>query len=135
MLLVGNKVDLAGWLQAELDRRGWSQAELARRSGLSRGMISKLLAEGPHSQPQPQTLRALAKGLDLKPALVFQAAGELPPNPDADPWVEEKAYKLSRLDPQLREIADDFIDGLVRRQERNKDNERSRRGKTKPARP
>lgn len=117
--------ELGEWLLAEMQAKNWSARETARMAGLSHPVISDILSG---YQPSTKTCAALAKLFNYSELGLLRMAGIVSPDADTDPWVEEKAYKLSKLDPELREIADDFIDGLVRRQERNK-------RRTKPARP
>lgn len=84
------------WLIAELEKRELSQSDLSRLSGLSRGTISNIIS-GARGRG-PRSLRAIAKALRISPGLVFQEAGELPPDADRDAEIDTIVEEVSDLD-------------------------------------
>ena len=71
-------------------------AELARRSGInSRQVVSRLLAGARH--PAPETVVAVAEGLDLDPIYVFRLAGYLPPEEPPDLVAQEIGHIVAGL--------------------------------------
>jgi transcriptional regulator with XRE-family HTH domain len=98
-------------LLSELDKRGWTQAELAKRSGVTSAQISRIISGQRGSETK--TLVAIANALKISPDVFLRAAGLLPPAPEKDEWVEQASFKLSKLDPSRRSIADSFIDALL----------------------
>lgn len=122
MTSMADRHALAGWLQDEMQRENLSQADVARRCGVDRQLVNAILLE--KGDPKPDTLRALAFGLKIPPVQVFRIAGLLPPEVDADPWVERNAHRLAEMPEELRPIAESLLEGLLRQQERNKAAER-----------
>jgi transcriptional regulator with XRE-family HTH domain len=111
MFRVSNREVFSNWLQSELEIRDWSQSDLSKRSGVHRAIISKIILGS--SMPMPETLEAIAKGLHISPVLVFQKAGLLPPNGDADQWIEEMNHKMGLLDPSKRPMAEKLLNALL----------------------
>ena len=60
-----------------MKKRDWSQADLARASGLNRQSVSDYINQR-RTNPDPNALVAIAKGLNLSPITVFRKAGLLP---------------------------------------------------------
>jgi transcriptional regulator with XRE-family HTH domain len=81
MYLVSNNISFADWLISEMNQLGWSQSDLAREAGLGRGVINKI-TNHINKKPDPETCKAIARGLRMSPITVFIAAGLLPPMPE-----------------------------------------------------
>lgn len=96
MFLMADKIAFAKWLNEELEVRSWSQSELARRSGLGRAIISKALMGD--TNPQPDTLSAIARALSVPPESVFRVAGLLPGAPPISEDMEEAIHILQQMD-------------------------------------
>lgn len=95
MAAVGEKMNFAEWLQAEMDKRGWSQSDLARFADLNRAVINKLLNGKSH--PQPATLEAISRALKMPIEITYRAAGLLPASPDRDEAIEEAIHVLRNI--------------------------------------
>jgi transcriptional regulator with XRE-family HTH domain len=102
------------WLLNKLDEKGMTQSELARRSRLSEGTISNIISSSRGTGLD--SIEAIAYALRIPPEEVFLAAIGKPLKPDEE-WVRETAHKIASLPPNLRSIADDLIDAMLRREE------------------
>jgi DNA-binding XRE family transcriptional regulator len=60
-------------LRAYRERAFLTQAELAERIGMSRQAIQSIEAQ--NARPYPQTMRAIAKVLQISPKLIFPNVG------------------------------------------------------------
>lgn len=118
MLLMIDRLSFSEWLQNELDKREWKQADLVHASQLSRSIISKILLG--ESQPQPETLQSIARGLRLPADLVFRKAGLLPPAVDVDEVAEAIAHKIMLLPPEERQEILDILQVKLDRQDKKK---------------
>lgn len=97
----GHPMDtFANWLEAQMRRRGWSAAELSRRSRLPKATVSRILNR--KRAAGERAIKALARGLELPPEMVFRAAGVLPGEPKSDPLTEEGLHILHKLDGEDR---------------------------------
>ncbi len=90
--------DFATWLNTQLAERHMSQSDLARATGLTRQAISNYLNDKVVA-PDNESLRKIARALQLPPELVFEKAGVLPSKP-ADGENVRKLLHLVR-DPLL----------------------------------
>ena len=97
-----------------LEKKGWKQSDLARSAHISTGTISDVVSGRRRVGKDMAT--SIATALKLPPEQVFRAAGILPPETD-DPWVDEMSYKLSRLSPGLRRVAERFINSMLEGEE------------------
>jgi transcriptional regulator with XRE-family HTH domain len=88
-------LDFSDWLQAEIHRRGWNQAELARRSGITSGQISRVLKR--EQSAGLDTMRAVARALDVPLFEVFVSAGLLPAHSERDSLVQQLIDMLADL--------------------------------------
>jgi transcriptional regulator with XRE-family HTH domain len=102
------------WLLNRLKELDMSQADLSRSSGLTTGAISNYING---RIPDKVALRKIAKGLNISPLIVFQAAGALPDSTD-DPWVADMEYKISQLTGARREMAERLLNTLLAEQDR-----------------
>ena len=99
------------WLAVELEKRNMRQVELARKSGVAPAQISRILSG--QRGAEGKTLRAIARALKMAPEDVFRAAGLMPDEPNADPWVDEMAYKLRLIPASLRPAAGKLIESMA----------------------
>lgn len=100
------------WLSITMREKGFSQSQLAAKSGLSRQAISNFVNQV--SLPNPDSCRALAKGLGIPDSMVLEKAGHLRPKPTTtEPTIEEASYKLSKLPDWQQRIVLRFIDSLL----------------------
>jgi transcriptional regulator with XRE-family HTH domain len=66
------KVEFGEWLQAQLDALKMKAIDLERISGVNKATISRAL--NGERMPEPESLIAIAKGLDIPSARIFEAA-------------------------------------------------------------
>lgn len=97
----------ASWLWDELNKRGWDQAQLVRRTGVSQSVISRIMSNS--RKPGPESLRRIARALQVPEETAFRAAGLLGNRPE--PLTPDLALMLQELAPADREI----IIALMRR--------------------
>lgn len=64
------------FIRREVASRGWTYAELARRTRLPRSSVHKLATHRLRRTPEPRTLEALARGLDVPVAEIQARAAE-----------------------------------------------------------
>jgi transcriptional regulator with XRE-family HTH domain len=94
-------VNFSDWLENQLKLMNMTPAELARASGKAPAVISRVL--NGDRKPEPDTLIAIARALNLPPETVFRAAGLLPPvSPDTE-YAEQILHLLRQLSPQEQE--------------------------------
>lgn len=96
MYLVGNDISFADWLTAEMNQRGLSQSDLARQAGLARSVINKI-TNHINKKPDPETCKAIARGLQKSPITVFIAAGLLPQMPERSTEMDDLEAIMERL--------------------------------------
>lgn len=94
------------WLLKELNERNWTQADLHRASGLTTAAISKYFAG---RIPDEVSLKKIAHAFEMKPDVVFRAAGVLPPIATTDEEIEQIIFEASKLNPQDRAEVIAFI--------------------------
>ena len=103
-----------------LRERGWSYAEVARRGALPRSTVHHLATtELVRRMPQPATLEALARGLELPLDLVRDAAAsaagiQVYRELGQDPDVAMLIASLERLSPEDRRHVTALVESLVR---------------------
>lgn len=93
--------DFSTWLNNELNARNWNQAELHRKSGMSRTVISNVIAEKVF--PGFEFCIGVAKALDLPPEFVMRKAGLLPPAPTQNEKTERLLYLFDQLSERDRD--------------------------------
>lgn len=104
------------WMVQEREKKGWSQADLARKAQLTRTTISDYEKRiRPH--PDVRALTRISEALGYPGDLLPRIARLIPDEPDYDEWAEKTTYKLRKLSPGLRSVADRMIDGLLQEQE------------------
>ena len=98
------------WLTSQLSEREMSPAELSRLMGKDQGIVSRILSG--EREPSNDTLKSIIDALNIPPEAALRAIGLLGPGRE-DPWVEEMAHKMGKLNPTMRPIAEKLLDTLV----------------------
>lgn len=81
-----NDSQLGDYIKSVLKQNKWSMRQGALQIGVSAAYLSKLINHKSDSNPKPETLRKLAKGLRVSPEKIFSLAGiELKVNEDNEP--------------------------------------------------
>lgn len=106
-----NIMDFSEWLQKELNKRKWRPTDLAKRANISDAAVSRILKG--ERKADTDSLKAIAKALNISAEQIFRHAGLLPPENESDDWVEEMNYKITLIPPGLRSIAESFIDSML----------------------
>ena len=101
MYLMSNDISFADWLNLELNQRGWSQSDLARESGLGRAVINKI-TNHINKKTDPETCKAIARGLRMSSITVFIAAGLLPQMPERSTEMDDLEAIEEQLSPEKR---------------------------------
>ena len=104
--------NFANWLLGEIGRRGWTRRELAKQSGLSESSVYMIL--NGQRGASLEFCVGVAQALEIRPEVVLQQAGLLPPAP---PEVAEEAGLLAafrRLSGQMRQAMVETIQNLAR---------------------
>ncbi len=97
-------ISFSQWLLLELENREWSQSDLARRAGVSKAAISDVLSGRRNVGHDLAT--SIAKGLNIKPDIVFRAAGLLPPTKKVSEEIEQIVHELEGMS---REEQQEFL--------------------------
>jgi transcriptional regulator with XRE-family HTH domain len=97
----------AEWLQVALDERGMSQSDLANAAGIGRGSLSDIVSG--RRKVGVELATSIAKGLNIKPDIVFRAAGLLPPARDINEELEQILHEVEQLPKADREEVLAFI--------------------------
>jgi transcriptional regulator with XRE-family HTH domain len=115
---------LREWLEKEIVKRNWKPADLARAAGIPDATLSRILNETRGAGPEACT--AIANALNVSPAYVFQLAGLLPPDPDAEDLIDisddeihvmnllreargKKKLTVAHFQPALQPTTDDLL--------------------------
>lgn len=121
-------VNFSDWLANQLKLMNMTPAELARASGKAPAVISRVL--NGDRKPEPETLIAIARALNLPPEQVFRAAGLLPPvSPDTE-YAEQILHLLRQLSPQEQE---EILELLRFKTERQKTTRKTKSREKPPA--
>jgi transcriptional regulator with XRE-family HTH domain len=119
----------AKWLQERMELKGYNQAELARRAGVSRAAINGVLTGS--RNPGNDLCSAVAKALNIRPEIVFRAAGILPNQPGMDEDYEELKHLFSQMTDEEQE---EFLaTGRLKLELRNKRGELREKQQARPA--
>lgn len=110
-------MDFSDWLLSEISKRGWSQADLARASGVNRQSVSDYINRR-RTNPDPDVLVSLAKGLHISPITIFRAAGLLPEGGD-DANFTDYQYLLSQLSLEEQEEIRQIIELKIERRQKS----------------
>lgn len=73
-----NASTLGDHIKEIIDRNGWSIRQSALKIGVSPAYLSKLINKKADSNPKPQTLSKLAKGLNVPESELMSIAGYMP---------------------------------------------------------
>ena len=109
-------MDFSDWLLGEISKRGWSQADLARASGVNRQSVSDYINRR-RTNPDPDVLVSLAKGLHISPVTIFRAAGLLPEGGENASF-EDWQFLLSQLVPDEQEEIRQIIELKIERRQK-----------------
>lgn len=109
---------LQALLRERLDARSWSYGDVARRGSVPRSTVHHLATtERLIRMPQPATLEALARGLELPLDIVRRAAahscGIHIYEPAPDPEVDVLIASLQQLSVQDRRHVAALVDSLL----------------------
>lgn len=110
-IMSGRMDKFSDWLLQELDKRDWNQAELHRRSGMSRTVISDVLA-GKY-QPGWEFCANVAKALQLPAEIVMSTAGLLPKIDDSKIEIKQLIYSYEKLNAADRQTILDLMEFLL----------------------
>lgn len=116
MTMVATMAETFGeWIREEREKRRFTARECAYRAGMKEPVWSNLendrsrRNDGEPSQPRPDTLRKIARGLEVDEWRVFEAAGYTPPI-DWLPQYAGAANQPRRDAPtETRELHDDLL--------------------------
>ena len=112
------------WLIREREKRGWSQAELARRVGTSRQVIHDY-ENRKRTNPDPSIVGNIAEAFGHSREFGLQILGLANQLPELEQRYQLLMHKISRLDPDRRQLAERLLDALLDQTEQET--------KTKPA--
>jgi len=110
-----NTNKLGTWIREGLNELGKNQAWLADKIGVQAPQVSRIISGA--SEATPDLLSAIADALGKPRAQAYRAAGYLNQESPKDEWVEEMTYKLNKLSPAMRGVAERFINSMVEGQE------------------
>jgi len=97
---MNDDVSFASWLWDEANKRGWGQAELVRRSNISQSQLSRIM--GGVRKPGPESVRRIARALQVSEETAFRAAGIMGNRPE--PLDPDLATMIRDLSPADREL-------------------------------
>lgn len=100
MFSIVDKTIFSEWLIGVMEQKKMTQADLHRSSGLSRTSISNYY--NGYRAPDRDAIFAIAKGLDINPNVVMQAAGLLPETQEVGNFDDWK-YLLEQLPEEDRD--------------------------------
>lgn len=106
------------WLIAEREAKGMTQADLARAANLTRTAISDY-ENRQRANPQTEALVKISVALGYPPEYLPRLAGILPPEPEADPVLDQISHLYSTLRyEQSKQQAIEFLRFLTLQEER-----------------
>lgn len=136
-----NETRLGDFIEQSIYKNGWSIRKAALQIGVSAAYLSKIINHKADSNPKPQTLDKLSKGLKVPRKDLYEAAGLTLINDDSIPdWATEKDiadlhdylstnkpmnYEGVELDSEAKEAVHQFLIGYYwkRRKQENDANE------------
>lgn len=107
-------INFGEWLKQERERKKLTQSELGVKSSLHRSVINKI--ESSLSSPTPETLKALAHGLDMTPEQIYRVAGHLPPVPLHTEQTETLLHLFNQLTTRDKEDVIEYLRFRLRTQ-------------------
>lgn len=110
-------MDFSDWLLQEMNKRGWSQADLARNSGINRQSVSDYVNRR-RTNPDPEVLVSIAKGLSISPITVFRKAGLLPADGSEQASFEDWQYLINKLPAEEQEEIRQIIEMKIERRQK-----------------
>lgn len=133
-----NETGLGDFIEQSIYKNGWSIRKAALQIGVSAAYLSKIINHKADSNPKPQTLDKLSKGLKVPRKELYEAAGLTLINDDSIPaWATEKDitdlneyletnkpmnFQGVELDVDAKEAVQQFLVGYFwkrRKQEKN----------------
>jgi transcriptional regulator with XRE-family HTH domain len=118
-------IQLADWLQKELDDREWSGNELATRANIDPSIINRALNR--KRMPSNDSLAAIARAFGYPPEQVYRAAGLLPQLPPEDATFEDWKFVLNQLPEEDRQELLEFARLKLKRQQQEQERQRIRK--------
>jgi len=111
-------MNLGDFLQQQLKSQRMNSRMLAQQAGVSESVISNLLRVGignGHKKPDPATLLAVAKVVEVSPSLLFHLAGYLPAEETGvlSPLALHLARLFDSLSPDLQHLLFVILNGVV----------------------
>lgn len=104
---------LVNFIKYRMEQLGKIPAQVADDGELSRSALSYILTEkkksGKPVRPEPETIRKLAKGLEVHPSVLTSAMGY---SVEPIPGIDERLYEIARrllVAPWVAERIDDFM--------------------------
>lgn len=116
-------MDFSDWLLQEMNKRGWSQADLARNSGLNRQSVSDYVNRR-RTNPDPEALVSIAKGLKISPITIFRIAGLLPEGGENASF-EDWQFLLNQLPPEEQEEVRKIVEMKIERRQKEEQSARA----------
>lgn len=119
-----NDTRLGNFVKESIDKKGWSIRKAATQIGVSAPYLSKLINHKSDSNPKPETLDTLAKGLGVSQREIYDAAELTLEDGSTPSWATEKdvhdlhdflatngqmTYKGMDLSKEQRERVDQII--------------------------
>lgn len=96
-----NKTSLGIYIKNTLDENGWSLRQAALQIGVSPAYLSKLTNKKADSNPKPETLDKIAKGLRINKFILYNLAGIETPKPSNIEYIDSNFANV----PVIGEIA------------------------------
>ena len=115
---------LSDWLNTHMQLDNLGTRETARRAGISHPLISDILNGG---KPSLETCSVLAELFKTPPEEVLRMAGLLPPKAQKDVIKERADYLMQRLSPEKQQQAVEFLEFLVKQEEKGEQHGRPNR--------
>jgi len=107
--------DFGNWLKLEREKRDLTQADLARLASVNRAVINKIETG---TNPTPETLRSIGKGLKIPLENIFRAAGILPEVSKSSSQKDDLLYLYDQLKKEGQEDLVTYARFLLEKQER-----------------
>jgi len=117
-----NTMGFSEWIVAELEKRGWSRSEAARRGKISPSMFDKVI--NGYSKPGMKFIDGIARAFKVSKSQVMMHVDSKPAN---DQWAEDMADKFNQIPPQLRGVAERFIDSMIQGEETDQAKHKARK--------
>lgn len=111
-------MNLRDVLQQHRERTGDSYRKMAEKCGLSHAKVGQLMADPMKHRPHPETLNAVAAGLDIPPATLRRAVraslGEAGGGSRRDQTLEMIDHHLTHLSDDTLVMAEAVLSAMVK---------------------